>query len=325
MLEVLVWALEQAGFQVIYANDYAKQCKLTYESYFGKNSLTLKDVRHIDASSIPDSDIIVAGFPCQPFSKIGKLHGFADQRAALFWDLLRILKSKNPRAFVLENVKNLLTHDKGYTFELIRDALENRLGYDVHYEILNSKDFGLAQDRKRIYIVGFRVLTDFQFPTPRPRIPQIMEFLEKEDVRNDHYLSETYLQCLKNHKERHKAKKHGFGFKVLEDQSIASALVVGNMGRERNLIKGLPKPAGSINSRGDPINSENIRRLTPREYARLQGFPDTFSLPEQVTVAYRQIGNAVSPPVAKAVAERIRVAMTQAGTESIQKEYLTSH
>lgn len=303
---------ERAGFKVIYSNDFDKSCKISFDGYFGEGSLDLKDIRDLKSEDIPDVDIITAGFPCQPFSKIGKLHGFADARAALFWDLLRILKDKKPRAFILENVKNLMTHEKGHTFERIRDALENDLGYHVHYEVLNSKDFGLPQDRKRIYIVGFRDNVEFSFPPALDTVPKVGDMLETEEVHDFFYLSQTYLNGLERHRQRHEAKGHGFGYRVLNPEAIASALVVGNMGRERNLIQDIVKPAGRVNRTGSPLNSKGIRKMTLRECARLQGFPENYEFPVPVTVGYKQLGNAVSVPVAEAVALQVKRALLPA-------------
>ncbi|QQG51087.1 MAG: DNA cytosine methyltransferase [Candidatus Saccharibacteria bacterium] len=310
---------EQAGFKTVYSNDFDKTCKITYDNYFGEGSLDLRDIQKVDASEIPDCDVLTAGFPCQPFSKIGKLHGFADARGTLFWDVLRILKEKRPKAFVLENVKNLMNHDKGNTFERIRDGLENELGYHVHYKVLNSKDYGLPQDRKRIYIVGFRDDVDFTFPEPSDMQPKVADILEHGDVHDFYYLSQRYLDGLEKHKQRHKDKGHGFGYRVLDPSGISTTCVVGNMGRERNLIQDVVRPLGSVNRIGALLNSRGIRKLTIREYARLQGFPDDYTFPQQVTAAYKQIGNAVSPPVAQAVAMKVKESLLAAPAMAVDR------
>ena len=293
------------GFKTVYANDFEPWCKVTYDNYFGEGALSLGDIQQVDENDIPDCDILTAGFPCQPFSKIGKLHGFADARGTLFWDVLRILKAKQPKAFVLENVANLLKHDKGYTFERIRDGLENELGYHVHYKILNTKDYGAPQDRKRIYIVGFKEDVPFEFPEPVELKKFVGDILEKEPVHDYYYMSQKYMDGLEKHRERHAAKGHGFGYKILDPTGISTTCVVGNMGRERNLIQDAPRP-GVVGRSGSPLNSAGIRKLTVREYARLQGFPDDYEFSDKVTVAYKQIGNAVSPPVAEAVAREVK-------------------
>jgi len=300
---------ERAGFKTIYSNDIDKWCKVSFDGYFGEGALDLRDIQTVDASELPNADIVLAGFPCQPFSKIGKLHGFADARGTLFWDILRILKEKQPRAFILENVKNLMSHDGGYTFERIRDGLENDLGYHVYYEVLNSKDFGLPQDRKRVYIVGFRDDVEFNFPEPLNLKPKVGDLLETGNVHEFYYLSQKYLDGLEKHRQRHEAKGHGFGYRVLDPEGISTTCVVGNMGRERNLIKGDIKPPGTVGRTGSLVNSDGIRKLTIREYARLQGFPDDFEFNIPVTQAYKQIGNAVSVPVANAVAIEVKRAL----------------
>lgn len=293
------------GFKTIYSNDFDSWCKKTFDNYFGEGSLDLRDIQKVDASEIPDCDVLTAGFPCQPFSKIGKLHGFADARGTLFWDVLRILKAKQPKAFVLENVANLMKHDKGYTFERIRDGLENELGYQVYYHILNTKDYGLPQDRKRIYMVGFKDGADFKFPEPIELKTKVGDILEKDDVHDFYYMSQTYMDGLVKHRERHESKGHGFGYRVLDLDGISTTCVVGNMGRERNLVLDKPRP-NSVNRIGSILNDKGIRKLTVREYARLQGFPDDYQFPDKVTVAYKQIGNAVSVPVAEAVARELK-------------------
>lgn len=306
------------GFKTIYANDFDRWCKKTYDGYFGEGALDLRDIQAVHEDEIPDCDILTAGFPCQPFSKIGKLHGFADARGTLFWDVLRILKAKRPKAFVLENVANLINHDKGNTFKTILDGLENDLGYHVHYKVLNTKDFGAPQDRKRIYIVGFRDDLPFSFPAPIDLKRFVGDILEENPVHDFFYLSQKYLDGLKKHQLRHQEKGHGFGFRVLDPRGISTTCVVGNMGRERNLIQDIPRP-GAVGRTGTPLNSEGVRKLTVREYARLQGFPDDYEFSDKVTVAYKQIGNAVSVPVAEAVARELkkslRLAMSDKATE----------
>ncbi len=294
------------GYKTIYSNDFDKWCKVTFDNYFGEGSLDLRDIQKVDASEIPDCDILTAGFPCQPFSKIGKLHGFSDARGTLFWDVLRILKAKRPKAFVLENVANLVKHDRGYTFERIRDGLENDLGYTVYYQVLNTKDYGLPQDRKRIYMVGFREDTDFTFPEPVELTTKVGDILEQDEVHDFYYMSQTYMNGLEKHRQRHEKKGHGFGYRVLDPNGISTTCVVGNMGRERNLVQDRPKPSGSVNRTGSLLNNKGIRKLTVREYARLQGFPDDYLFPDKVTIAYKQIGNAVSVPVAEAVAKKLK-------------------
>jgi DNA (cytosine-5)-methyltransferase 1 len=302
---------ERAGFTTVYSNDFDKSCKVSFDGYFGEGALDLRDITTIEPDEIPYADVITGGFPCQPFSKIGKLHGFADARGTLFFDVLRILEAKRPKAFVLENVKNLIRHDGGNTFKVIIDNLENVLGYTVYFQVLNTKDFGLPQDRKRIYIVGFRDKIDISYPKPIKLHKFVKDILEDGPIDDSYFLSQKYMDGLENHKQRHASRGHGFGYKILKPEGISTALVVGNMGRERNLIQDVPRPLGTLARSGGPVNTRGIRKYTVREGARLQGFPDDYEFNVPVTQAYKQIGNAVSVPVAQAVAERVREVLTQ--------------
>lgn len=309
------------GFKTIYSNDFDGWCKKTYDGYFGTGSMDLNDIQKVDENDIPDCDVLTAGFPCQPFSKIGKLHGFEDARGTLFWDVLRILKAKKPKAFVLENVANLMKHDKGNTFKRILEALEEELGYHVHCKVLNTKDYGLPQDRKRIYIVGFRKNITFEFPKTMKLKRHVEDVLEKEPVHDFYFMSQKYMDGLEKHKQRHAAKGNGFGYKVLDPKGISTTCVVGNMGRERNLIRDTPRPH-SVNRTGSPLSKQGIRKLTIREYARLQGFPEEYQFADKVTIAYKQIGNAVSIPVAEAVAREVKQSLI--GNEQFQEAIETT-
>ena len=281
-------------------------CK-TYEENFGENPYC--DVTRLNTKDLPEFDILLAGFPCQAFSIAGKRYGFEDTRGTLFFDVARIIKAKKPKAFLLENVKGLVNHDKGETFKTILRVLDE-LNYKVFWKVLNSKDYGVPQNRERIYIVGFdkekydESEIEFSFPKPLKKKVKLKSILEKEEVSNKYYLSQKYLETLKAHKARHEDKGNGFGFEILDPEGIANAIVVGGMGRERNLIKDTKltdfKP--KTNKEGG-INKEFIRTLTPREWARLQGFPDSFKIPVSDTQAYKQFGNSVSIPVIYEIAK----------------------
>jgi DNA (cytosine-5)-methyltransferase 1 len=288
----------------IFSAEIDKFAAQTYQANFKDNPLC--DITKVDEHALDDFDILLAGFPCQAFSIAGKKGGFDDTRGTLFFDVARIIKAKQPQAFLLENVKGLTHHDKGKTFRTIINVLEKELGYTVYSSLLNAKDFGIPQKRERIYIVGFKAPTSFAFPHPTKLTPKIEDILEENEVSAKYYLSNTYLQTLKAHKNRHKEKGNGFGYEVIDTNSIANTLVVGGMGRERNLIKDnrLCDFEPKTNIKG-PINKEFIRKMTPREWARLQGFPDTFSIPVSDTQAYRQFGNSVSVPVIYQIAKRI--------------------
>ena len=304
----------KAGFDnFVYSNDCDKWCKVTYDANFGEGALDNRLIEDVKLDEFPDVDIILAGFPCQPFSMAGKRKGFDDRRGHAFFNLANIIKYKKPRVIVLENVKNISSHDQGRTMETIRHTLENELGYHMHYKILNAKDYGVPQDRNRMYMVGFRDPVDFEFPEPVDLQLTIGDILEKKAVEDSYFLSQKYLEGLKKHKERHRAKGHGFGYEVLDNAGTAHALVVGNMGRERNLIQDIPRK--DFYKEGDDKsstkNSDGVRKVTARECARLQGFPEDYKSPVPISKAYAQFGNAVAVPVVYAVANQIKKCLSE--------------
>ncbi len=292
----------QAGFDVVYSNDIDKSACVTYRTNFGE--IDERDIQEVDPSTLPDFDILLAGFPCQPFSMIGKRDGLADPRGQLFNEVVRFLDVRNPRAFVLENVKNLIKHNKGETYKFIKSALETAgTGYTVFETILDSQNFGVPQHRERTYIVGIQnPHKEFSFPlaSKEPGLKRVKDILEKK-VEDSFYLSQKYHDGLMAHKARHKAQGSGFGCHILDLNGISHTVVCGNMGRERNLIQ----------DRAVSINRQGIRKLTPREYARLQGFPDWFQFPVPTTHAYKQFGNAVTVPVAHEVAKVLKKYLRQ--------------
>jgi DNA (cytosine-5)-methyltransferase 1 len=300
---------EDAGFEVVYANEYDKYCCQTYRANFGE--IDERDIASVKSKEIPDFDVLLAGFPCQPFSMAGERKGFEDPRGNLFFEIARILRDKKPKALFLENVKHLLTHNKGKTFEVIKNILVTELGYRIKYRIYNSKDFGLPQNRERIYIVGFKEDAEFEFPEPPKRAVKLRDYLEK-NVDKKYYLSQRYYECLVRHKANHSAKGNGWGYRVLNPDGIANALVVGRMGRERNLIKDkLPEDHYKEGMDKAAKNSMGLRVLTVRECARLQGFPDNFQIPVSDNQAYKQFGNTVSIPVVKAIAREIKKVLSR--------------
>lgn len=296
----------------VFSAEIDKYACQTYKENFEEDPFC--DVTKItdeELENFPDFDILLAGFPCQAFSIAGRRGGFEDTRGTLFFDVARIIKAKQPKAFLLENVKGLTNHDKGRTFKTIINTLENDLGYSVHAKLLNAKDYGVPQKRERIYIVGFKKgedgkEIDFEFPTPIKLKKKIKDIMEKEEVSSKYYLSNTYLNTLKKHRARHEEKGNGFGYAVLKNTDIANTIVVGGMGKERNLLidKRLTDFTPKTNIKGE-INREYIRKMTPREWARLQGFPDRFKIPVSDAQAYKQFGNSVSVPVINAIAKEI--------------------
>lgn len=298
--------------KTVYASEIDSNAVKTYVSNFSSKKIIHGDVTKEVEADIPAHDFLLAGFPCQAFSAAGRKMGFDDARGTLFFDVARIIKFHKPKVVFAENVKNLVNHDKGTTFKIILNVLKE-LGYEVFFQVLNSKNFGVPQNRERIYIVAFREnlgIRRFDFPEGINDSVKLKDILEKTEVSNKYYLSETYLSTLKKHKERHALKGNGFGYEIRDPESIAGAIVCGGMGRERNLIvdNRLKDFTPKTIIKGE-INKEFVRRMTPREWARLQGFPETFKLPIADTHLYKQLGNSVTVPVVKAIALRIKDAL----------------
>lgn len=263
--------------------------------------------------AIPDFDICLAGFPCQAFSLAGQRMGLEDDykgmsRGTLFQEIIRICEIKKPKAVVCENVKGLLHHDGGKTLRVIIGAFK-QANYEPKFKVLNSKDFGVPQNRERLYLVAFRndiSLDGFCFPEGNGPSITLENILEKKAVGSKYFLSQGYLDTLKKHKERHAEQGHGFGYCIRKATDIAGTICCGGMGRERNLVVDEKGFAGEeITIKHTPINGEHVRMLTPREWARLQGFPDGFKLPVADTHLYKQFGNTVTVPVVQAVAEKV--------------------
>lgn len=303
-------AFQNLGGKCIYSSEWDKEAQKTYKANFGETpfgDITKESTK----SFIPDGfDLLCAGFPCQAFSIAGKRGGFEDTRGTLFFDVAEIIKRKQPKAFFLENVKGLRNHKGGKTLATILNVLRNDLGYFVpEPQIINAKDFGVPQNRERIFIVGFHPDTgieNFEYPKPTGKKVSIADIKEKAVPSTKYYLSTQYLDTLKKHKERHEAKGNGFGYEVIDDGAIANAVVCGGMGRERNLIYDFRitdfNPVTNIKGK---VNREGIRKMTPREWARLQGFPDKFIIPVADASAYKQFGNSVAVPAIQATAKQI--------------------
>jgi len=307
-------AFGEKNIQTVLASEWDLNAQKTYGANFDTPAEIAGDITKIDETEIPAFDICLAGFPCQAFSLAGQRKGFDDDykgmsRGTLFFDVVRICAKHMPKVVFCENVKGLAMHDKGRTFTIIKRTLEE-IGYTVYDSVLNSRDFGVPQNRERIYIVAFRRDIDsslFSFPAPTDSGKRLRDIIETNPVSAKYYLSEVYLETLRRHRARHEAKGNGFGYEVRGWDDIAGAIVCGGMGRERNLVaddrqKNLT-PVTHIKGR---INSEGIRRMTPREWARLQGFPDAFKLPLADVHLYKQFGNSVSVPVVKEIARKIK-------------------
>jgi len=306
-------AFQKLDGQCVFSSEWDEQAKTTYRTNFGE--VPYGDITKLNEEEIPKHNILVAGFPCQAFSIAGFKGGFEDTRGTLFFDVARIIKSRKPEAFLLENVKGLVGHDKGRTLEVILRTLREDLGYFVpEPRVMNAQDFGVPQHRERIFIVGFKskaAFNRFSYPKPTKTRKIIADIKEKDVVPVKYYLSAQYLATLKAHRQRHSDKGNGFGYEVLSDDAIANAIVVGGMGRERNLLVDhrLKEFTPTTNIKG-PVNREGIRKMTPREWARLQGFPDSFIIPVSDAQAYKQFGNSVAVPAVNATARRILKALT---------------
>jgi DNA (cytosine-5)-methyltransferase 1 len=314
-------AFEQVGGRCVFTSEWDSYAQKTYAENFRDGHPINGDITQIDAAQIPDHHVLLAGFPCQPFSiagvskknSLGKAHGFAcETQGTLFFDVARIIQTKRPRAFLLENVKNLLSHDKGRTFDVIRRTLTDDLGYHIHYRVIDGAHF-TPQHRERILIVGFRESVAFDFdalPLPPKGERKLKEILHRTDgsepglewdtgrffdhkkkrVLDKYTLTDNLWRYLQNYAEKHRAKGNGFGFGLVTPDNISRTLSARYYkdGSEILIYQG---------------EGKNPRRLTPRECARLMGYPDTFRIPVSDTRAYKQFGNSVVVDVIAHVAK----------------------
>lgn len=291
-------AYENNGGTCVYSSEWDEKAQETYEANFGDRPDG--DITKVNAADIPDHDILVAGFPCQPFSiagvskknSLGRATGFEDKtQGTLFFDVCRILKEKRPKAFMLENVKNLMSHDKGNTFRVIRESLDE-LNYAVFYKVLDGQGY-VPQHRERILIVGFdreRYGDDvsFEFAIQPPEKKPVMNDILEPEVDAKYTLSDKLWEYLQNYAEKHRQAGNGFGYGIAPRDGIS-----------RTLSARYFKDGSEILIEQD---GKNPRRLTPRECARLQGFPDTYKIVVSDTRAYKQFGNSVVVPLMQNVA-----------------------
>lgn len=304
------WALERGlGGTCVFASEWDKFAQNTYEANFGHRPHG--DITQIAPAEIPDHDILTAGFPCQPFSiagvskanALGRKHGFEHAtQGTLFFNVAKIIKEKRPRAFVLENVKNLKSHDKGNTFRVITEALKE-LGYFFDSRIVDAKHW-VPQHRERIFIVGFRDVADFQrfsWPEP-PKKQQVFKDILEESVDAKYTLTDGLWQYLQNYAAKHKAAGNGFGFGLTNLDGIS-----------RTLSARYYKDGSEVLV---PQKRKNPRRLTPRECARLMGYPDAMKIVCSDTRAYKQFGNSVAMPVVKAICGQVLCALDSAADKS---------
>lgn len=292
---------ERAGGICVFSSENNKFCQLTYEENFGE--IPEGDIKNIASDNIPDHDILVAGFPCQPFSiagvskkiSLGEKHGFEEKNQGnLFFEIARILQSKKPRAFLLENVKNLKSHNNGMTFRIILNTLEE-LGYIIFHKILDGKYY-TPQHRERIFIAGFRKdyfpEINFEFPESYKPLLKIDDILEKNPDQK-YTISDHLWLYLKDYAEKHKKRGNGFSYGLVDPEKDTIT---------RTLSARYYKDGSEILIKQ---NGKNPRRLTPRECARLMGFPDSFKIPVSDTQAYKQFGNSVVVPLVEAIAKKM--------------------
>ena len=290
-------AFERAGAHCVFSCDWDKFSRQTYAANFGETPQA--DINQIATADIPGFDILCAGFPCQPFSiagvskklSLGRKHGFEDEKQGnLFFNIAQILKYHRPAAFVLENVKNLRTHDKGRTFEIIHNTLTRSLGYHTYYKIIDARSV-VPQHRERIFIVGFREPRDFEFPVFPKQGPVLASILDPQ-VPDKYTLTDHLWKYLQNYAKKHQAAGNGFGFGLVTATDVARTLSARyhKDGSEILISQGV---------------RTNPRRLSPRECARLMGYPRSFIIPVSDTQAYRQFGNSVVVPVISKIAARI--------------------
>lgn len=284
-------AVGKEDVECVMSSEWDKYAVETYISNYPNEDIK-GDITKIDEKDVPDHDLLMAGFPCQPFSQAGLRKGFEDTRGTLFFDILRILKKKKPKCFILENVKRLKTHDKGKTLETIISSLKE-IGYtNVHIDILRARDFGLPQNRERVFIVGFlNENVEFNFPAPIVKKTNVGNILEKE-VDEKYTISDKLWAGHRRRKEKNKINGKGFGYGIFDENSLYT----------NTISSRYYKDGSEILIRQE---NKNPRKITPREAARLQGFPDSFIIPVSDVQAYKQFGNSVSVNVIEAISKEI--------------------
>lgn len=280
--------MESVGGRCVFSSEWDKFAQQTYKENFGE--IPKGDITEIAADEIPSFDMLCAGFPCQPFSMAGLKKGFQDTRGTLFFDIARIIDFHHPRVVFLENVKNLKNHDGGKTFKTIKKVLED-LGYTVYFKILNAKDFGLPQNRERIFIVAFLEEVAFSFPEKTGIKTNVGQILD-DNVSEVYTISDKLWAGHQRRKKEHLAKGNGFGYSIFNKESVYTSTISARYYKDGSEIL--------IAQEG-----KNPRKLTPREGLRLQGFPESYVLPVSDNQAYKQIGNSVAINVIKAVALKI--------------------
>ena len=286
-------ALESLGNTCVFSSEWDKYAQITYKENFG--DCPHGDITKIDEATIPEHDILCAGFPCQPFSQAGFRKGLNDPRGTAFFDILRIAKYHKPKVLFLENVKALKGHDKGCTYKSMESSLKE-LGYMVHSKILNAKDFGLPQNRARLYIIALLDEVVFEFPEPTFTQTKVGDILD-ENVDDKYTISDRLWDGHQRRKEAHKNKGNGFGYSIFNHESTYTSTISARYYKDGSEILIEQK-------------DKNPRKVTPREASRLQGFPESYKFTVSDVQAYKQLGNSVAVPVLCAIAKLIRQLFT---------------
>lgn len=277
------------NIEFVFSSEIDKYAQQTYNANFG--DLPSGDITQIDEKDIPSHDIILAGFPCQAFSIAGHRKGFEDTRGTLFFEVARIAAYHKPKVIFLENVKGFVNHDKGKTFKVVKESLEE-LGYKLYTKVLNAKDFGVPQNRERIYIVGFLDHdVDFEFPEPIKKVIKVGDILEN-NVDKKYTISDRLWMGHQRRKVEHKLKGNGFGYCLFNENSQYTSTISARYFKDGSEILIEQK-------------EKNPRKLTPREAGKLQGFPDNFKIIVSDVQAYKQFGNSVSVPVIESISKNI--------------------
>lgn len=296
----------ETNFKVIYANELDKFARRTYEANFNLK-VDSRDIREINEHEVPMSNILLAGFPCQPFSVAGYRKGFEDERGGLFFDTLRMIINSKPEVVFLENVKNMVNHDKGNTFKVIRESLEVN-GYYLKWAVLNAKDYGnIPQNRERIYIVGFsskKAFDNFEFPQSLELESELKDYIDFDEIKNDkYYYTKEKNPTFYSELEKVIIKKDSiYQWRrqyVRENKNGVVPTLTANMGTGGHNVPLI-------------LTNNGIRKLTPRETFNIQGFPIDYILPSETSDGqlYKQAGNSVAIPVIKRIAKNINIALT---------------
>jgi DNA (cytosine-5)-methyltransferase 1 len=282
---------DELGGKCVFSSDFDKHVQDTYENNFGERPK--EDITKIPANSIPSHDLLLAGFPCQPFSQAGLKKGFEDTRGTLFFTIAEIIEHHKPKVVLLENVKRLRTHDNGNTFLVIERILVN-LGYSVFSKILNARDFGLPQNRERLFIVCLRGNNqEFKFPQKTTLSTRVGSILEKE-VDDKYTISDRLWAGHKRRKREHKAKGFGFGYSLFNEDSEYTSTMSARYYKDGSEIL------------IDQGKNKNPRKITPEEAKNLQGFPRSFKPHPSNTQAYKQFGNSVAVPVIREISKKLK-------------------